>query len=235
MYAGSELIPNPQFPKLPGSVCKVFRTLSSYRLLREGLIFKPSNKNSSFRSLARAHRKNLTMSKMLSIPDEVVISRIHLIRDKKVMLDDDLAELYQVATRRLNEQVKRNIERFPEDFMFQLTENEWENLKSQNATSSWGGRRKIPFVFTEHGVLMLSSVLNSERAIQVNIQIMRIYARLREMLMSNKDILLKLEKLERRVIKHDQDIRVVFGYLRQLLNPKAKVMRQIGFKRKEEG
>jgi hypothetical protein len=113
-------------------------------------------------------------------------------------------------------------------------EAEWENLKSQNATSSWGGRRKIPYAFTEHGVLMLSSVLNSDRAIQVNIQIMRIYARLREMLMTNKDILLKLEKLERRVIKHDQDIKVVFGYLKELLNPKTEPMRKIGFKQNKE-
>lgn len=175
------------------------------------------------------------MSKSIAIPDEVVISKIYLIRDKKVMLDDDLAELYQVETRRLNEQVKRNIERFPEDFMFQLTESEWEILKSQNATSSWGGRRKRPFAFTEYGVLMLSSILNSDRAIQVNIQIMRIYAKLREMLMTNKDILLKLEKLERRVIKHDQDIKVVFGYLRELLNPKTEPMPKIGYKRKDEG
>jgi hypothetical protein len=150
------------------------------------------------------------------------------------MLDDDLADLYQVETRRLNEQVKRNIDRFPEDFMFRLTEREWQNLKTQNATSSWGGRRKIPFAFTEHGVLMLSSVLNSDRAIQVNIQIMRIYARLREMLMTNKDILLKLEKLERRLINHDQDIKIVFEYLRELLNPRSEPMRKIGFKRKEE-
>jgi hypothetical protein len=174
------------------------------------------------------------MSKSLSIPDEVVVSKIYLIRNQKVMLDDDLAELYQVETRRLNEQVKRNIDRFPEDFMFQLTEAEWENLKSQNATSSWGGRRKIPYAFTEHGVLMLSSVLNSDRAIQVNIQIMRIYAKLREMLMTNKDILLKLEKLERKMINHDQDIKVVFGYLKELLNPKTESMRKIGFKHKKE-
>src|SRR5213075_588593 len=109
------------------------------------------------------------------------------------MFDEDLAQLYQVETRRLNEQVKRNSDRFPEDFMFQLTESEWENLKSQNATSSWGGRRKIPFAFTEHGVLMLSSVLSSDRAVQVNIQIMRIYTKLSQMLLTHKDILLKLE------------------------------------------
>ncbi len=150
------------------------------------------------------------------------------------MLDDDLAELYQVETRRLNEQVKRNMDRFPEDFMFQLTEMEWENLKSQNATSSWGGRRKTPYAFTEYGVLMLSSVLNSDRAIQVNIQIMRIYAKLRETLMTNKDILLKLEKLERSVVRHDQDIKVVFDYLKELLNPKTEPLRRIGFKHNKE-
>ncbi len=174
------------------------------------------------------------MTKSIRLPDEVVISKIYLIREHKVMLDDDLAELYQVETRRLNEQVKRNIDRFPEDFMFQLDEKEWENLKSQNATSSWGGRRKLPYAFTEHGVLMLSSVLNSDRAIQVNIQIMRIYAKLRAMLMTNKDILLKLEKLERRVINHDHDIRVVFGYLKELLNPKTEPLRKIGFRQKKE-
>ena len=146
------------------------------------------------------------------------------------MLDDDLAGLYQVETRRLNEQVKRNIERFPEDFMFQLTATEWENLKSQNATSSWGGRRKIPFAFTEHGVLMLSSVLNSDRAIQVNIQIMRIYAKFKSMLIDHKDILLKLEKLESKVNKHDENFSVVFRYLKELLNPPTEPMRKIGFK-----
>jgi len=174
------------------------------------------------------------MSKNVTLPNEVVISKICLIRELKVMLDDDLAALYQVETRRLNEQVKRNIDRFPEDFMFQLNENEWENLKSQNAISSWGGRRKLPHAFAEHGVLMLSSVLNSDRAIQVNIQIMRIYAKLRAMLMTNKDILLKLEKLERRVIKHDHDIKVVFGYLKALLNPETEPLRKIGFRQKNE-
>jgi hypothetical protein len=150
------------------------------------------------------------------------------------MLDDDLAELYQVETRRLNEQVKRNIDRFPKDFMFQLTKAEWENLKSQNAISSWGGRRKIPSAFTEHGVLMLSSVLNSDRAIQVNIQIMRIYAKLRGMLMTNKDILLKLEKLERQVSNHDENFKIVFKYLKELLSPPVEPMRKIGFKQAKE-
>lgn len=162
------------------------------------------------------------------------MNRIYLIRNHKVMLDDDLAELYQVETRRLNEQVKRNIDRFPKDFMFQLTKAEWENLKSQNAISSWGGRRKIPSAFTEHGVLMLSSVLNSDRAIQVNIQIMRIYAKLRGMLMTNKDILLKLEKLERQVSNHDENFKIVFKYLKELLSPPVEPMRKIGFKQAKE-
>jgi hypothetical protein len=106
------------------------------------------------------------------IPEEAIMSKIYLIRGQKVMLDNDLAELYAVETRRLNEQVKRNIDRFPGDFMFQLESVEFENLKSQFATSRWGGRRKLPYAFTEHGVLMLSSVLTSERAINVNIRIM---------------------------------------------------------------
>lgn len=174
------------------------------------------------------------MNKSLPIPDEVVISKIYFIRNQKVMLDEDLAELYQVETRRLNEQVKRNQDRFPEDFMFQLSETEWQNLMSQFATSSWGGRRKLPYVFTEHGVLMLSSVLNSDRAIQVNIQIMRIYTKLRAMLMTNKDILLKLERLERKITNHDHDIKLIFECLKQLLNPKPEPTRRIGFSHKKE-
>ena len=147
------------------------------------------------------------------------------------MLDEDLAELYAVPTGRLNEQVKRNIDRFPEDFMFQLTEQEFKNLISQIATSSWGGRRKLPFAFTEHGVLMLSSVLSSSRAIAVNIQIMRIYTRMREILMTNKDILLKLEQLERKVDSHDENIHVIFDYLKQLLSPPVDTRPRVGFRR----
>ena len=170
--------------------------------------------------------------KSLAIPDEVVVSKIYLIRKHKVMLDIDLAELYQVETGRLNEQVKRNADRFPEDFMFQLNNEEWESLRSQIAISKKGkgGRRYAPFAFTEHGVLMLSSVLNSERAVQVNIQIMRIYAKLRGMLLTHKDILLKLEKLERKTSKHDENFKIVFEYLKELLNPPAEPMRKIGFK-----
>lgn len=176
------------------------------------------------------------MTKTLSIPDEVVISKIYLIRSHKVMLDIDLAELYQVETKRLNEQVKRNADRFPEDFMFQLTDEEWESLRSQIATSKKGrgGRRYAPLAFTEHGVLMLSSVLNSERAVQVNIQIMKIYAKLKGMLIDYKDILLKLEKLEKKVSDHDDDFKIVFTYLKELLNPKTDPMCKVGFKRKDE-
>ena len=168
------------------------------------------------------------------IPDEVVMSKIYLVREEKVMLDSDLAELYQVETRRLNEQVKRNWERFPKDFMFQLTHEEWENLKSQNATSSWGGRRKLPYVFTEHGVLMLSSVLNSERAIKVNIQVMRIYTKLRKMLLTHKDLLSKVNELEAKVSNQDKSIKQVFAYLKELIREKEHPREPIGFKRKGE-
>jgi hypothetical protein len=175
-------------------------------------------------------------SNSLLVPEEVIMSKIYLIRDQKVMLDDDLAELYEVETRRLNEQVKRNIERFPDDFMFQLTKKEFENLKSQIATSSWGGRRKLPFAFTEHGVLMLSSVLNSNRAIRVNIQIMRIYSRIRQMLLTHKDILLRQELIEKTLSAHDDKILLIFGYLKQLEQDRQQKQEQqerkrIGFKR----
>jgi hypothetical protein len=151
-----------------------------------------------------------------AIIDERVINKIYLIRNEKVMLDSDLAELYGVETRRLNEQVKRNIDRFPEDFMFQLTQGEFTNLKSQIATSSWGGRRKAPFAFTEHGVLMLSSVLNSDLAIKVNIQIMRVYNKVRNMLGTHKELLQKFEHLEITIADHDNKIIQMLEYLKQL-------------------
>lgn len=163
------------------------------------------------------------------LTDDIIIKKIFLIRGQKVMLDEDLAELYQVQTKRLNEQVKRNIERFPEDFMFQLTREEFENLKSQIATSSWGGNRKLPYVFTEHGILMLSAVLNSKIAVQANLHIIRIFIKLREMALTHKDILLKLEQLENSVTNHTKDIQLIFQYLKQLLNPPAQPRRKIGF------
>jgi hypothetical protein len=179
------------------------------------------------------------MNRQISvIPDETVIRRIFLIRSEKVMLDYDLAELYNVETRRLNEQVKRNIDRFPEDFMFQLTEAEFKNLKSQNATSSWGGRRKPPFAFTEHGVLMLTSVLNSDLAIKVNIQIMRVYTQIRNMLSTNKDLLMRFEKFERKLADHDDKIMLILEYIKQFELTKQQELEQknrpkIGFKKKE--
>ena len=167
----------------------------------------------------------------VSIPEEVIISKIYLIRSHKVMVDSDLAELYGVETKRLNEQIKRNQDRFPGDFMFTLTAEEWQNLKSQNATSrSWGGRRKLPNVFTEHGVLMLSSVLNSEQAIKTNIQIMRIYTKMRQMLITHQDLLLKFNELEAKVGKHDQSISQIFAYLKQLLQEQSEPREPIGFK-----
>ena len=149
------------------------------------------------------------------------------------MLDSDLAELYRVETKRINEQVKRNIDRFPEDFMFQLSSEEFENLRSQIATSSWGGKRKPPYAFTEHGVLMLSGVLNSGTAIQVNIRIMRVYAKLREMLLTHKDILLKLEQMESQVLQNTDDIQMIFSALKQLVDPANPPRRRIGFNVKD--
>ncbi len=148
------------------------------------------------------------------------------------MLDRDLAELYQVETKRLNEQVRRNGKRFPTDFMFQLNLAETDILKTQLATSSWGGSRKLPYVFTEHGVLMLSSVLNSDRAIQVNIRIMRIFTRFRKMITDNTELRLAIEKLEKRTDNNTKNIEVVFNYLDELIDRKEnkKPRKRIGFK-----
>lgn len=175
------------------------------------------------------------MSNEVTIPNEIITNKIYLIRNEKVMLDNDLAELYQVETKRLNERVKRNIERFPDDFMFQLSKEEWINLKSQFATSSWGGRRKEPFVFTEYGILMLSSVLNSERAIAVNIQIIRVFSKMREVLSSHKDLLLKMEGLEQKAFSHDEQLLLIFEYLKEFEETKKQEVKQnnrskIGYK-----
>jgi hypothetical protein len=168
----------------------------------------------------------------VTIPDEVIMNKIYFVRKHKVMLDKDLAELYGVETKRLNEQVKRNIKRFPEDFMFQLTETEYQNLTSQFATSSWGGTRKMPFVFTEHGVLMLSSVLNSDRAIDVNIKIMRIFTHIRQMLIDNAELRLAIEEIKEKTSNNTKNIELVFQYLDELLEKKEnpKPRKQIGFK-----
>lgn len=157
-------------------------------------------------------------------------SKILLIRGQKVMLDADLAELYEVETRRLNEQVSRNKERFPEDFMFQLTAEEFANLKSQFATSSWGGRRKLPYAFTEHGALMLGNVLKSERAVEVSIMIVRTFVHLRELVSSNNELSKKLDKLERKFAGHDRAISELINTIRQLMSPSVSdKKRPIGF------
>ncbi len=171
---------------------------------------------------------------MVNVSEHIILNKIYIIRDKKVMIDRDLAEMYGVETRRLVEQVKRNIDRFPQDFMFQLTPEEFENLISQIATSSWGGTRKLPYAFTEQGVAMLSSVLNSKQAIQVNIQIIRIFTKMRELLISHKEILLKLNQLEKKLTQHDDDIAAIFNVLKQLLIQKNKPTERIGFKIKKK-
>jgi len=174
------------------------------------------------------------------LTEEAIISKIYLIRGQKVMMDRDLAELYGVETKQLKRQVKRNIDRFPEDFMFELNAEEFQEWRCQIGTSNnvsgdKMGLRYAPYVFTEQGVAMLSSVLNSEGAIKVNIQIMRIYTKMREMLSTHKDILLKLEQLESTVTGHGENIQLIFKYLKQLLTPPEQANRQrIGFRRADE-
>jgi hypothetical protein len=175
-------------------------------------------------------------TKTLLPPDELVMNKIYVIRGQKVMLDRDLAELYGVETKRLKEAVRRNRDRFPDDFMFEMTTSELEDWRTQFATSNSEkmGLRRLPFCFTEQGVSMLSGVLNSEIAIQVHIQIIRVFAKMREMLLTHKDILLQLEKIEKKLTSHDEDIALIFQYLKQLLNPPQPARQKIGFKRKDE-
>lgn len=161
----------------------------------------------------------------LIIPDEIVMNKIFLIRGQKVMLDKDLAELYSVQNKRLNEQVKRNLKRFPSDFMFQLTEDEKNEVVANcDHLKSLKYSPHPPYAFTEYGVLMLSSVLNSEKAIEVNIKIMRIFTRFRKMLMENTDIRLAIEKLERKTENNTKNIEVVFRYLDELIEEKEKTL-----------
>ena len=169
------------------------------------------------------------MSNTDLISSEKIERVIYLIRSEKVMLDRDLALLYEVETKVLNRAVKRNLQRFPSDFMFQLTTEEAENLRCQIGTSSLrhGGRRYLPYVFTEQGVAMLSTVLNSERAILVNIEIMRAFVKLRQMLASNAELSRRLEKLEG---KYDKQFRVVFDAIRQLMTTPVRDRKQIGFR-----
>ena len=175
----------------------------------------------------------MSQSTAMAIPDEVVMSKIYVIRDQKVMLDRDLAELYGVKAIRLREQVKRNQVRFPENFMFQLTEQEVEDMVSQNAIPSkkvLGG--SLPFAFTEHGVLMLSNVLKSERAIQMSIRIIEIFLKLREMLLLHKDVSLLVEQVERKLLKQDEKIELLFTYLSKFIETEPRA--SIGFKIKKK-
>ncbi len=165
------------------------------------------------------------------VPEEVVMTKIFQIREQKVMLDRDLAELYDVKAIRLREQVRRNADRFPSNFMFQLTEKEVDAMVSQNAIPSkqhLGGA--LPLVFTEHGILMLANVLKSGKAIQMSIRIIEIFVKLREMLLTHQDLLLKMEAIEKRVGKHDKNLKQIFTYLKHLIEEEPKPRIEIGFK-----
>ncbi|MDB5153420.1 MAG: DNA-binding protein [Mucilaginibacter sp.] len=175
----------------------------------------------------------MSESTVVGIPDEVVMSKIYLIRDEKVMLDRDLAELYGVKAIRLREQVKRNQARFPGNFMYQLTEQEVEAMVSQNAIpskQSLGG--SLPYAFSEYGVLMLANVLKSERAIQMSIRIIELFVKLREILLLHKDVQLLVEQVEKKLIKQDQKIELLFTYLNKFIEKEDKPRVEIGFKRK---
>lgn len=163
---------------------------------------------------------------------KIIERKIFLIRGQRVMLDSDLAKIYGVTTARLNQQVNRNQERFPEDFMFQLTKEEYESLMLQFATSKKGrgGRRKLPYVFTEHGAIMLASVLNTIIAVRASIQVVRVFVHLREILSTHKELAYKLTQLERKIEKHDEEIHNIFEAIRQLMIPPEKPKRQIGFR-----
>ena len=166
------------------------------------------------------------------VPVEVIERRIYLIRSQKVMIDSDLAELYQVPSKALNLAVRRNSMRFPGDFMFQLSQEEADSLWFQIETSKTGrgGRRYLPYAFTEQGIAMLSSVLNSGRAVLVNIAIMRAFVKLREIMSTHKDLAHKIEVLERKYTKHDEQIQLVFDAIKKLLQPPASPKRRIGFR-----
>lgn len=159
-----------------------------------------------------------------------IAQTILLIRGHRVILDSDLATLYGVQTKALIQAVKRNQDRFPEDFMYQLTLQEVRDLRSQNVTSSFhGGRRHLPYVFTEHGTLMLASILNSKRAVEMSLLIVRVFVKLREMLSAHKELSQKLTRLERKIESHDEEIRTLFEAIRQLIAVPQKPQRRIGF------
>lgn len=177
------------------------------------------------------------MNERVSIPDEIISSKIYFIRQQKVMLDNDLAELYNVETKQLKRQVRRNIERFPEDFMFELTQNENEILRYQFGTLKRGEHTKyLPMAFTEQGVAMLSSVLNSPTSIKVNIQIIRVFTKIREVLIDTLSIKLEIEEIKKKLSNNTKNIELVFNYLDELIDKKenSEPRKEIGYKQKEK-
>lgn len=196
----------------------------------------------SLKSQLRSHRvcKRIHAVKSktpTALPIPRVESLIFQVGGERVIVDSDLASIYAVTTRRLNEQVRRNFDRFPEDFVFRLTREELTRLKSQNATSSsrHGGRRKLPFVFTEHGAIMAATVLNSSRAVQMSVYVVRAFVQLRRSLAGHKELAQKLQVLERKVESHDVEIHSVIEAIRKLMSLPEKAKRQIGFVVKEKG
>lgn len=167
------------------------------------------------------------------IPAEIIMNKILFIRGQKVMIDRDLAELYGVPTKRLNEQVKRNMEKFPVNFMFQLNEQEFLILKSQIATSSWGGTRKLPYAFTEHGVLQLANVVTSEKATLMSIKIIEVFVKMREIFTDNLNLQLEIENIKKKLSNHDKNIELVFNYLDELMAKQEKKVQRntIGYKK----
>ena len=180
-------------------------------------------------TLSKASAILLSMESIL--PVEVITSKIYLIRNQRVMLDRDLATLYGVETKVLNQSVHRNLDRFPDDFMFQLNSQEFDNLKSQIVTSSWGGLRKIPFAFTENGIAMLSSILKSKNAVRTNILIMRVFTKLRNLMASNEELREKVAQLDHKQKKTDDDIAMLISAVNMLLEPQPEDRnpRRIGF------
>ena len=169
----------------------------------------------------------------LLVAAQKILNRIYVICGQKIMIDKDLSELYNVETRILNQSIKRNLKRFPKDFMFQLSAKEFKNLISQNVISSWDGTRKLPYAFTEQGVAMLSSILNSDIAIEVNIRIIRVFTRLREFALTHKDILIQLAKLEKEIKGNSKDIENIFIVLKELIEKQQRPLpsrNKIGFK-----
>jgi len=172
------------------------------------------------------------MNNLVQIPDEVIIHKIYLIRDRKVMIDRDLAELFGVETKRLKEAVRRNLNRFPADFMFEMNARELEHWRKEHLSEEEDkfGLRYAPYCFTEPGVTMLACILNSDIAVEMNIRIIRVFTGMREMMMGNKDVLLKMELLEKQVVDNSMDIRNIFQVLKELITPPTAPVRKIGYK-----